>query len=352
MQLHKQAIGRASRSFALAGLCSALLLSGCAELPDARPVPAMKDAAMLASSDSFAAPAGDWPQERWWRSYGDAQLEALIDEALADAPDMATASARLQQAESVVRVAGAASKPQLSANAAFSQDKLSYNYLTPPGITPHGGNDYGRVTLDLRWDLDFWGRNRAALAAATSARDASAAELAQTRLLLASGIAANYAELARLYAGRDTAEKSVALRAKTAALFAERFSNGLENRGGMREADARLAAAQGAVLALDEQIALQRNRLAALLGAGPDRGLRVGDGGRDPDEFHAAATTSVTRITTATTTAAIPASSRRVCRSGRTADRRGRSLSWRSPATKRELNSSTYSWPSSPRYSA
>ena len=44
---------------------------------------------------------------------------------------------------------------------------------------------------------------------------------------------------------------------------------------GLRNADARRAVAEGELLALDEHIALQRNRLAALLGAGPDRGLSI-----------------------------------------------------------------------------
>jgi len=282
MRSRKHPIGTAVRPGPLTALCAALcvvlLLPACAPLPARQQAPALDGGAPVSaasSAASFAAPAAAWPEEQWWRSYGDAQLDALVDEAFAQSPDLAAAAARLQQADSLVGVAGSASKPQVTANAAFTQDKLSYNYLTPPEQTPRGGNDYGRVTLDLRWDLDFWGRNRAALAAATSARAAGAAELAQARLLLTAGVAAGYAELGRLYANRDTAEQSVALRGKTAALFAERFGNGLENRGGMREADARLAAARGAVLALDERIALQRNRLAALLGAGPDRGLRI-----------------------------------------------------------------------------
>ncbi|RJF92465.1 efflux transporter outer membrane subunit [Noviherbaspirillum saxi] len=262
-------------SLSLTGVCAALLVAGCAQLPEMGPAPILKGVDAFLTADSFKAPAANWPQDHWWSAYGDSQLDSLIEEALAGSPDMAAASARLQQAEALTRVAGSAGKPQASANASVTEDKLSYNYLTPSEVIPRGWNDYGRATLDLRWELDFWGKNRAALAAATSELEASRAELAQARLLLASGIAANYAELSRLYANRETAEKSVELRSKTAALFAERFKNGLENQGGAREADARLAAAEGALLALDEQIALQRNRLAALLGAGPDRGLKI-----------------------------------------------------------------------------
>jgi NodT family efflux transporter outer membrane factor (OMF) lipoprotein len=165
--------------------------------------------------------------------------------------------------------------PQLSANASATEQRQSYNYLTPKSMTPEGWQDYGRATLDFSWELDFWGKNRAALAAATSETEASRAEFAQTRLSLAAAIATDYMELARLFAARDTAARSVEVRSKTATLFAERFANGLETKGSLREAEARRAGAEGDLLQIDEQIGLQRYRLAALLGAGPDRGLAI-----------------------------------------------------------------------------
>jgi NodT family efflux transporter outer membrane factor (OMF) lipoprotein len=259
----------------LTAVCAALFMVGCAQLPDLGEAAQLKPVEAFPSSASLQAPTADWPEDQWWTAYGDPQLNALIDEALMSSPDLAAATARLQRAEAMTQITGAALKPQVSANVAVTEDKLSYNYLTPPAMTPSGWNDYGRATLDFRWELDFWGKNRAALAAATSELEAGRAELAQTKLMLAAGIAANYAELSRLHANRETVLRAVDVRRKTATLFVQRFDNGLENRGSLREADARRATAEGALLALDEQIALQRNRLAALLGAGPDRGLSI-----------------------------------------------------------------------------
>ena len=259
----------------LTALCAGLLLQGCAQLPDLGEAPQAKSVDALQSSASLQAAPADWPLDAWWMAYGDSQLNTLVDEALAGSPDLAGATARLQRAQAMTQVSGSTLKPQIGINATFSHDKLSYNYLTPQSMTPQDWNGYGRVTLDFRWELDFWGKNRAALAAATSELQASQAELAQSRLLLASGVAASYAELSRLHANRDTAAKSVAIRQKTAELFARRYANGLETRGSLREADARRAVAEGGLLALEEQVALQRNRLAMLLGAGPDRGLSI-----------------------------------------------------------------------------
>lgn len=253
----------------------ALVLTGCAPLPHLGAAPQPKSVQAFHSPNSLKAPDAQWPADRWWMAYGDAQLDALIDEALADAPDLAAAAARLQRADAAMAMAGAANKPRVSAHASVTSDKLSYNHLIPRTPATEGLNTYGRATLDVRWELDFWGKNRAALAAATTDAEASHVELTQARLWLASSVAMHYAELSRLHANRDTAAKALTIRQKTAQMFAQRFDNGLETRGGLRNADARRAAAEGEWLALEEQIALQRNRLAALLGAGPDRALSI-----------------------------------------------------------------------------
>lgn len=198
-----------------------------------------------------------------------------MGEAIKDSPNLQLAQARLRQAEAVIKVTDAASGPQLTANASATEEKQSYNYLMPRSATPQGWNDYGRITMDFSWEIDFWGRNRAALAAAVSEHAAAQAEAAQARLVLTTSIASAYAELTREYAARRTAQSALEVRSKTATLFHERQSQGMETLGSVRQADARQATAEGDLLQIDEQIALQRNRLAALMGAGPDRGLAI-----------------------------------------------------------------------------
>ena len=256
-------------------LGSALTIAGCAAFPKPVRQAALRTPQSFATAESFTAPQADWPADRWWRRYGDPQLDALIEEALRDAPDMAAAAARLRAAEASAQVARAPLLPKLDGSGRATVDKQSYNDLMPAFATPRGWQDSGRLALDFGWELDFWGRNRAALAAAISEREASRADLAAARLTLAAAIGSAYAELARLHAAHDAAEKSVAVRTQTAALFVDRFTHGLETRGGVREADARRAASEANLLALEEQMGLTRQSLAALLGAGPDRALTI-----------------------------------------------------------------------------
>jgi NodT family efflux transporter outer membrane factor (OMF) lipoprotein len=260
-------------AFALSVLCA---LSACASLPgESQPAPEIRPQPAFASTLAFEAPPGAWPASGWWKTYADAQLDLLIEEGLAGAPSIASADARLRRARAQQASARGALAPQVSGSVGVSQQKQSYHYLTPAGMTPEGWNDYGRASLDFSWEIDFWGKNRAALAAATSEAVAAGADADQARLALSSAIAANYAELARLYAALDTATAARDLRAKTAELFGKRFANGLETRGSVSQAESRRAASEADVLSLDEQIALQKNRIAALLGAGPDRALAI-----------------------------------------------------------------------------
>jgi len=256
-------------------LLAALLTSACATLPAATTARTAKAPEAYATTQTLTAAEADWPLDAWWKAYGDAQLDALIDEALNGSPTLAQAEARLRRARALANQAKAAQLPTIGASAGVERSKQSYNNGIPADFVPQGYNDYGRLSLDFGWELDFWGKNRAAVAAATSEARAAQADAAQARLMLATSVAAAYADLGGLYADRDVAERAVALRQETVNLVGDRVTNGLDTRGELRQAEAGPPAARAELAAIDEQIAQTRNALAALLGAGPDRGLAV-----------------------------------------------------------------------------
>jgi NodT family efflux transporter outer membrane factor (OMF) lipoprotein len=264
-----------SASLALAAL---LLVGGCISTPDAGPRPKLEAAGDLATTRSLAAPTADWPADAWWTAYHDAQLTALIEEALQASPTLAQAEARMRKAQAQVGTARAATLPQVTANGQVATTESSRNMGYPPFIQqqlPSGYQDNGRVTLDASWDLDLFGRNRAALASATSEADAARADAAQARLVLSTAVAGAYADLARLYAQRDAAQGALKVRQQVEGLVAQRVANGLDSNAELDQARSATPAAQADLVALDEQIDIARHRLAALLGAGPDRGLDI-----------------------------------------------------------------------------
>ena len=254
---------------------AASALSACAAVPRLGPEPQAKPTSAYATAQSFQAPQAAWPDDGWWRRYHDAQLNGLMDEALKDSPTLAQAEARVRRARALAEQQRAAGLPSLGANARIAETRQSGNVGIPPEFVPQGYNDYGRGSLDLDWDLDLFGRNRANLAAATSEAEAAQMDAAEARLMLTTSLAAAYADFARLFSEREAAEQDLANRQATAKLVAQRVEAGSANEGEARQAEAIAAAAAQELAALDEQIGLTRNRLAALAGQGPDRGLAL-----------------------------------------------------------------------------
>ncbi|QEL57847.1 efflux transporter outer membrane subunit [Chromobacterium paludis] len=260
--------------------CGAMLalggaLAGCAAIPDLGPKPQLRETAASASSRSLSGAGQNWADQQWWTRYHDVQLDQMMSEALAHSPDLATAQARLLKSEGYAQTAGASLLPGVDLNASTSRLKQSYNNGVPKALAPQGFNSASRAALDFSYEIDFWGKNRAQLAAATSELEAARAEAAQSRLMLTSAIATGYAQLAGLYADRDAAEKAVQVRRNSVELLKDRQWHGLETLGSVEQAESRRAASEADLIAADEAISLQRNSLAALLGAGPDRGLTI-----------------------------------------------------------------------------
>lgn len=264
------------RATAMLSLASALALSACAGLPDSSPLANPKSLSALAVDASLAgAPKAAWPSTDWWRAYGDAQLDTLMAEALAGAPDLATAAARLDRARAQQAQSGSVLAPSLTAQAGVSETKQSYYAGIPPAFVPHGYNDQGQGSLSLSYEIDFWGKNAKSFAAATSTAEAAAADLALARVVLTTGVASAYADLARGFADRDVAEQSLRVKTETLALVARRVANGLDTQSEVKQAEAGLALARADLTSVEEDIATTRHRLAALIGAGPDRGLAI-----------------------------------------------------------------------------
>lgn len=261
----------------LSTLTLPLLFSACAPVPQLGARPEVRAGDSYAASQTFApaAAASVWPATNWWADYGDTQLTALIEEGLTDAPDLAAAAARLRSAQAFARQAGAARLPSVGLEASATEAKQSYNNGVPAAFVPQGWNDSGRVAASLSFDLDLWGKNRAALAAATSDAEAARIELEQSRLVLSTNIAGAYADLARLAAERRVQENALSVRTQTQKLVTDRVAAGLDTRAELKQADSAVPAARADLAATDEAIGLTRNRIAALLGKGPDRGLTI-----------------------------------------------------------------------------
>jgi len=241
-------------------------------------MPTEKPPSAYATEKTLSASAADWPVADWWTIYGDNQLNALIAEGIANAPDLKMAEARLRQADAAAQQSGANLWPTLTGKGTVSETRASLNQGFPQqfqSFLPHGWHDGGQITGNLNYDLDLFGKNRAAFAAATSEAEAAHIDLEASRLTLTSAIASAYANLVQLTADRAAAADAINVRKQSEDLLRQRLAQQLENTGTVSEALSRTHAAEADLDRIDGQIALARNQLAALIGKGPDRGLEI-----------------------------------------------------------------------------
>jgi NodT family efflux transporter outer membrane factor (OMF) lipoprotein len=252
-----------------------LLASACASVPNlgAKPVPAT--ASSYASTQSLAGAQSAWPADGWWKTYNDPQLDRLIDEGLAGSPDLAAAAARFRTAQGLAQQAGAALLPSLDATGSIDYRNQSQN-ASPPGMpVPTGWHATGTTGLSLNFDLDLFGKNRAALRAAKKDAEAARYDADEARLVLTTGIASTYSDLAALYAQRDSLQSALDIRSQTLKLVQQRFDAGIANQSELEQAKARIPQTKADLAATDEAIMLDKHALAALVGAGPDRALTI-----------------------------------------------------------------------------
>jgi outer membrane protein, multidrug efflux system len=138
-----------------------------------------------ASISSTPAP---WPSADWWHGFDSPELERLIEAGLRANDDLAAAVARVRQADAEIRVASAPLLPSLDAGAAASRER------TVVPIGNGGAQLYNQFTAQLSaaYELDFWGRYRAARAAAIATAAASRYDRETVELSVMSSIADTY----------------------------------------------------------------------------------------------------------------------------------------------------------------
>lgn len=249
----------------LTALLLAMTLAGCASFAGIEPSAKLTSPSTLGADKALI----EWPASGWWRRFDDPTLSALIDHALAGNPSLKLAEARVIKAQAVAGIAESALWPQLNANADSTRQRLSEFGTTPPPLAGTTQN-INHASLNASWELDFFGRNRAALDAALGNARAAEADAQAARVLLASNVARGYFGLARLFEQREVARATLAQRQAILQLIDSRVEAGIDTRVELRQAQGALPEIRRDIDALDEQIGLARHALAALTGQGPE----------------------------------------------------------------------------------
>ena len=250
-------------SFGMAAI--AAVLSGCISLaPDYQRPAAELPAAWSGPAGQSTAVGG-----QWWKVYGDAQLDRLVEEALASNADLAAAVARVDEARARLGETRAAQYPTLQAGIEASRVESSLRTATPLPSGVERVNDNYRAALDMSYELDLWGRLRDASAAARAELLATEAARETVRIVLAADVVQGYFSLRALDEQVAATQRSLATRSESLSLQQLRFEHGTLSEFEYRQREAEVEAARAQLPVLERRRTEQESALAVLLGQSP-----------------------------------------------------------------------------------
>ncbi len=245
-------------------LIAAGLLAGCA-VPESKPLVTPLAAPALGLSGTPAPTiAADW-----WRGFGDPQLDRLVGDAVAGNPSLDAALARVAQARAVLATRDADNGPNVTLDASEQVARLSGRYTIPP---PFAGSTrfIGSTAANLSWNLDLFGRQKAAIEGARASVRAAALDVAAARLTLSGAVVQTYVDMARAEMQAGIAQRTIATRENSLRLVNVRIRNNLSSKLEAQAAATLLAQARQALLRSQAAQVLAKTALAALAGRGVD----------------------------------------------------------------------------------
>lgn len=239
-----------------------LFLAGCASTPTYERPAVELPQAWKESAPRFAEDG------RWWRIYGDASLDGLIEESFKTNADLVIAVARVDEARGLAGEAESFLLPTLEAQGSASRQQISTRTaVAPPGI-PREYSTY-RGTLNLSYEVDLFGRLRSGARAAGAELAASEAARDAVRLALAAQVAKSYFALRSFEEQVALTRETLRLREDALRLQRRRRAAGVIGDFELRQLEAEAAAARAQLPGLELAREREEAALLVLLGRNP-----------------------------------------------------------------------------------
>ena len=262
---------------ALSIFALSLAISGCIGTGGIAPQGKALDVNTLATDEAIQSAAQDahWPVAQWWRAYGDRQLDAWVELAVQGSPSLAMAAARVRQAKAMAGVVESAESLQINADTTLKRHNWPTDQFYGPGDLANSTTWDNNAALGFSYALDLWGRESNASERAVDLAHMSAAEARMAQLELQNNVVRAYIQLSLHYAQRDIVAATLAQQQQILDLAQKRLDGGIGTHFEVSQAQTPLPETHRQLDALDEEIALSRNQLAALAGKGPGEGARL-----------------------------------------------------------------------------
>lgn len=206
---------------------------------------------------------------RWWKRLSDPVLNTMIDEAVQDNRDVATAKARVREARASYRQTVGALFPTIKSTSSVTRQKIGPGLasgidaaIIPPFTQYQAG-------FDANWEIDIFGKNQRGAEAAGYGVESADENFRHTLLTLIGDVASNYV-MARGYQARMAlARRTAAAQRETAELTGTRFEAGGASAVDLANANGQTSTTEATVPSLEASYAETVHRLSVLTGRAP-----------------------------------------------------------------------------------
>jgi len=248
------------------------LLAGCTvgpdyQRPDVVPLPGGYLEKEVGQDGAVAAD--------WWKLYSDATLDELVEAGRKTNADLRQASARVQEAEGVLKEVRGAYFPEVTAG--YQYQRTSVSTVAQPPV-PNGISvirPSHTITASTSFELDFWGKFSRATESARAALLSSRYSRDVVEMTLVSAIAQSYFALRSLDAQITVLDASIRVRQDSLEIARARLKSGLASeldvyqaQGALSDAMVQRRDAQRARALVEHQIAQLTGRLELKIAAG------------------------------------------------------------------------------------
>jgi multidrug efflux system outer membrane protein len=177
----------------------------------------------------------------WWKLYGDATLDGLVAAAQENNADVQLAAARVQEAEAVLREAGAAFFPDVAGSYSYTRNRVSTAAAPPlPANVPAQRTNH-QLLASTSFEIDFWGRFARASEAAQANLLGNRFARDVVELTLAGAVAQAYFAVRSLDAQIEVLESSIEARRESLEIARARLEAGLASELDVYQAEGALA---------------------------------------------------------------------------------------------------------------
>jgi len=205
-----------------------------------------------------------WPTPDWWHAFGSQKLDELIAEAEHSNDDIGVAIARVQEADAQARIAGAPLLPSLDLGASATHQRAPVS-----GIGPQVYNVFN-PELTASYELDFWGKNRAARTAARATAVASRYDQQTVALTVVSSVATTYFQALELRDRIEVARQNLENGQKVLDGLRLQETAGIATGLDVAQQETAVALLDAAIPPLLQQFRQTVNSLAVLIGKTPE----------------------------------------------------------------------------------